>query len=45
MESLRGAMDTARASLGLALLAYTDPTLSGVPIKVLHVTEIRGGVE
>ena len=43
--SLRSALNTARQSLGLATLTFTDPTLISVPVKLVHQTEIRGGVQ
>jgi hypothetical protein len=38
-------MDSARIALGFAALSYSDATLSGVPIRVVQQTEIRGGVQ
>jgi YD repeat-containing protein len=43
--SLRTAMNSARTALGFPALSYTDPTLTDVEIRVIHQTEIRGGVE
>ena len=39
--ALRCAMNNALQSLALPVAGYADPTLTGVPIRVLHVTDIR----
>jgi YD repeat-containing protein len=43
--SLRAAMNSARGGLGFPSLNYTDPVLTGVPIRIVHQIELRGGVQ
>lgn len=46
--SLRGEMNAARAALGFGAVAFTDPVLPGSPpvgVKLIHMTEIRGGAQ
>jgi hypothetical protein len=46
LSELRAALDQARAAIGLGALTYTDPVLSAgaTVVKMLHVSELRGGV-
>jgi hypothetical protein len=43
---LRSGLDSARSSLGLGALTYTDPTITAglTKLKAVHVTELRNGV-
>jgi Ig-like domain CHU_C associated len=43
--SLRAAMNGARGNLGFPGLSYTDPTLAGGLIRIVHQIELRGGVQ
>jgi hypothetical protein len=43
--ALRAAMDNARAVLGFSGVVWTDSNLAGQVIRVLHLTDFRGGVE
>jgi hypothetical protein len=39
--ALRCAMDAALQRLGVATSAYTDPNVTGVAIKAVHVRELQ----
>lgn len=42
--ALREALSTARRYVGLSPLAFTDPVLeAGIPVKAIHLTELRQG--
>lgn len=43
--TLRLAMDAARTALNVSPLSYTDPSVIGATMKVVHMTELRGGVQ
>lgn len=47
LTALRLALDPARTALGLPALSYTDPTITQqvTPIKAVHVTQLRAGVQ
>ncbi len=42
ITALRVAMDNALRGLSLPTYGYADPTLSGMPIRAVHVTDLRG---
>jgi hypothetical protein len=41
VEELRSALLEARSGLGLAVIGFTDTSLTDVPIKAVHLQEIR----
>ncbi|HYI12563.1 MAG TPA: FG-GAP-like repeat-containing protein [Thermoanaerobaculia bacterium] len=41
---LRTAVNAVRAAAGLAPVAFTDSTLTGVPIQAIHLTEVHDGL-
>jgi hypothetical protein len=43
IAQLRGALNTARAAIGLPQLSFTDPSLS--IIRASHITDLRAGVQ
>ena len=46
ITELRTNLNTARASIGLPAIAYSDPGLSaGSAVKAAHVQELRDGVK
>ena len=46
VDELRTALDGARSALGLAALTYTDsPLTTQTPIRAVHLTQLRGGVQ
>ena len=52
IQQLRDALNQARTSLGFAALSFTDPNLDPatnggqhLPIRYVHITQLRGGVQ
>lgn len=46
IHELRSALSPARASLGLAVIDFTDTPLTAMtPIRAVHLTELRNGVQ
>jgi len=43
----RGALGTARSTLGLPAISYTDPSPSAgvTPIRAAHIMELRAGTQ
>ena len=39
--ALRTSMNNALVSLGIPVNAYTDPNLTGLPIRALHIQELQ----
>jgi Bacterial Ig-like domain (group 3) len=44
ITSLRTALGQARDALSMPLAAFTDSSLTGVPMKAIHIEELRNGV-
>jgi fibronectin type 3 domain-containing protein len=44
LSELRTALAEARSALALAPQSYTDSTLAAVPVKAIHLSELRAGV-
>jgi YD repeat-containing protein len=42
ISGLRTAMNQALSNLGITSGAYTDPSLADVPVKALHIEQLRG---
>jgi hypothetical protein len=45
VTELRSNLDAALTALGISTSAYTDPSLTGIAIKKVHVDEIRQRVK
>jgi Bacterial Ig-like domain (group 3)/FG-GAP-like repeat len=45
ITALRAIINSLRAAAGLTPFSFTDPSLTGVPIKALHITQLRTAFE
>jgi hypothetical protein len=45
VTELRSNLDAALTALGVSTSAYTDPSLTGIAIKKVHVDEVRQRVK
>ena len=45
IAQLRARLSEARAAIGLTASEHTDPSLAGVRVKAVHLTELRNGVK
>jgi cytochrome c peroxidase len=43
--ALRNSVNAKRATAGLGAFAFTDPSLTGVPVRVVHITQLRTAVD
>ena len=44
MEDARAAVNQVRAAAGLPAFSFTDPSLEGLPVKAIHITELRSAI-